>query len=339
MHHASEFRHNILITHNMPAKLIVFLMWPGRHGLIPLLVEELFAIARKIQPTVSYDVVCVHVDMQAIQRGQAEILESLDQSSRVFLLSDECPQSISPALSASLRTLASQHVTLGGLAGGVYPLAQLGLLDNHRAAVHWRWHDDFTERYSQTIATNHLFESDRLRLTACGGMAVVDLFLDVLAQDYDARLAADVSEDFVVERVRSGRERQRMPLRNRMGSVHPQLTQAVELMEANIEEPLTTDEIAIHIGCSRRQLERIFRQFLDRVPSQYYVEMRLDRARQMLLQSSRSIIQVGLSCGFSSGSHFSVSYRKHFGITPREDRSTRRAKSLGAYTPGPSERG
>ncbi len=218
-------------------------------------------------------------------------------------------------------------MSIGALSAGIYPLAQLGLLDGYRAAVHWRWHDDFTERYPKVIATNHLFEWDRDRLSACGGMAVLDLLLAVLSRDHGAELAGAVSEELVVERIREGSERQRIPLKNRLGSSHPKLTQAVLLMEANIEEPLTTDEIAQHVCVSRRQLERIFKQYLTRVPSQYYLELRLNRARQMLMQTSKSIIQIGLSCGFSSGPHFSSAYRNFFGVTPREDRNQRRGQA------------
>ncbi|MNN16119.1 HTH-type transcriptional regulator CdhR [compost metagenome] len=110
-------------------------------------------------------------------------------------------------------------------------------------------------------------------------------------------------------------------------------------MEANIEEPLTTDEIAQHVCVSRRQLERIFKQYLNRVPSQYYLELRLNRARQMLMQTSKSIIQIGLSCGFSSGPHFSSAYRNFFGVTPREDRNQRRGHGAAEAAPVVSERG
>ena len=131
----------------------------------------------------------------------------------------------------------------------------------------------------------------------------------------------------------------RIPLQNRLGSSHPKLTQAVLLMEANIEEPLTTDEIAQHVCVSRRQLERIFKQYLNRVPSQYYLELRLNKARQMLMQTSKSIIQIGLSCGFSSGPHFSSAYRNFFGATPREDRNQRRSSSPFELSSAPAERG
>jgi transcriptional regulator GlxA family with amidase domain len=213
---------------------------------------------------------------------------------------------------------------IGAISAGVYPLAYLGLLDGYRAAVHWRWHDDFSERFPRVVITSHLFDWDRDRLTASGGLTVLDMLLALLAHEQGAELAGAVSEELVVERIREGGERQRIPLQNRIGSSHPKLTQAVLLMEANIEEPLTTDEIARHVCVSRRQLERIFKQYLGRVPSQYYLELRLNKARQLLLQTSKSIIQIGLSCGFSSGPHFSSAYRNFFGATPREDRNLHR---------------
>lgn len=263
----------------------------------------------------------------------------LEQCSRLFLVADEAPAAVSPALGLALKQLARSGAAIGALSAGIYPLAQLGLLDGYRAAVHWRWHDDFTERFPKVIATNHLFEWDRDRMTACGGMAVLDLLLALLSRDHGAELAGAVSEELVVERIREGNERQRIPLKNRLGSSHPKLTQAVLLMEANIEEPLTTDEIAQHVCVSRRQLERIFKQYLNRVPSQYYLELRLNRARQMLMQTSKSIIQIGLSCGFSSGPHFSSAYRNFFGVTPREDRNQRRGGSAFETTFTPVERG
>ena len=262
-------------------------------------------------------------------------LEGLD---KLFLLADAPPAQVSAGLAAALKQQVRSGCVIGGLSAGVYPLAQLGLLDGYRAAVHWRWQDDFAERFPKVIATSHLFDWDRDRLTACGGLAVLDLLLAVLARDHGAELAGAVSEELVVERIREGGERQRIPLQNRLGSSHPKLTQAVLLMEANIEEPLTTDEIAQHVCVSRRQLERIFKQYLNRVPSQYYLELRLNKARQLLMQTSKSIIQIGLSCGFSSGPHFSSAYRNFFGATPREDRNQRRSASPFELTESVAER-
>ena len=79
-------------------------------------------------------------------------------------------------------------------------------------------------------------------------------------------------------------------------------------------------------GISRRQLERLFKQYLGSLPSRYYLELRLKRARQLLRDTNHSIVQVGLMCGFSSGSHFSTAFGALFGNTPREERQRKLAE-------------
>lgn len=323
----------------MTTQRIGFLIWPNTRPLTLALAEEALLVAQRVHPEVIYDLVFLQAEPGGQQGWQlpGEAWNGrLEGFQKLFVLADEPPQAVTAALSSGLKQLARSGCVIAGLSAGVYPLAQLGLLDGYRAAVHWRWQDDFAERFPKVIATSHLFDWDRDRLTACGGMAVVDLLLAVLARDHGAELAGAVSEELVVERIREGGERQRIPLQNRLGSSHPKLTQAVLLMEANIEEPLTTDEIAQHVCVSRRQLERIFKQYLNRVPSQYYLELRLNKARQMLMQTSKSIIQIGLSCGFSSGPHFSSAYRNFFGATPREDRNQRRNNSPFELSSAPS---
>lgn len=327
---------------------IGFLIWPGTQAITLALAEEALRVAQRVHPEVHYQLRFLQVEVQvraadatvgALGAAGAAPVDAgwclpgelwagqLEGLHKLFLLADEPPSSLPPALSSAIKHLVRGGCAIGGLSAGVYPLAQMGLLDGYRASVHWRWQDDFSERFPKVIATSHLFDWDRDRLSACGGLAVLDLLLAMLARDHGAELAGAVSEELVVERIREGSERQRIPLQNRLGSSHPKLTQAVQLMEANIEEPLTTDEIAQHVCVSRRQLERIFKQYLNRVPSQYYLELRLNKARQLLMQTSKSIIQIGLSCGFSSGPHFSSAYRNFFGATPREDRNLRRSSS------------
>ena len=97
----------------------------------------------------------------------------------------------------------------------------------------------------------------------------------------------------------------------------------MELMEQNTEEPLAAHEIAELVNLSRRQLERLFKRYVGNMPAKYYLELRLKKARQLLLTSSKSIIQIGLSCGFSSGPHFSSAYKTFFEITPREERNNK----------------
>nr|WP_298141082.1 transcriptional regulator ArgR [uncultured Pseudomonas sp.] len=327
----------------MNAHRIGFLLWPNTKPLTLALAEEALLVAQRVHPEVVYELSFLQAEVPDPAAGGwclpgESWVGKLEGCQKLFLIADEPPAAMPATLSGALKQLVRSGCAIGAVSAGVYPLAQLGLLDGYRASVHWRWQDDFSERFPKVIATSHLFDWDRDRMSACGGMAVLDLLLALLSRDHGAELAGAVSEELVVERIREGGERQRIPLQNRLGSSHPKLTQAVLLMEANIEEPLTTDEIARHVCVSRRQLERIFKQYLNRVPSQYYLELRLNKARQLLMQTSKSIIQIGLSCGFSSGPHFSSAYRNFFGATPREDRNQRRSNSPFELTSTPVER-
>ena len=131
------------------------------------------------------------------------------------------------------------------------------------------------------------------------------------------------------ERIRDKNDRQRVPLKQRIGASQPKLAEAVSLMEANIEEPMTLDELSYHVGLSRRQLERLFQRYLHCVPTRYYLELRLERARQLLLQSSMPIVDIALACGFISAPHFSKCYRDTFSLPPRDERRRAGAGLLG----------
>jgi AraC family transcriptional regulator, L-arginine-responsive activator len=213
-----------------------------------------------------------------------------------------------------------QSKVWGAVGTAVLWLARAGVMDGLRTALPWALYPDTDDIAERAILTPQLFELDGNRLTCCGGAASIDFALTVIEALHGAPLQAQIKETLCVDRIRGAAERQRLALQARFGALQPKLSEAVMLMEANIEEPLATDDIANLVGISRRQLERQFKQYLGSVPSRYYLELRLQRARQMLLDSHHSIVQVGLMCGFSSGSHFSTAYGALFGITPREER-------------------
>lgn len=208
----------------------------------------------------------------------------------------------------------------GAVGAAVLWLARSGAMDGARTALPWALYADAGEVAERAILTPNLFELDGHRLSCCGGAASIDFALCLIGTLFDARLQAQIQEALCVDRIRAASERQRQALQARFGVLQPKLSEAVTLMESNIEEPLATDDIAGLVGISRRQLERLFKQYLGAVPSRYYLELRLQRSRQLLLESHHSIVQIGLMCGFSSGSHFSTAYGALFGITPREER-------------------
>ncbi|MEO8383741.1 MAG: GlxA family transcriptional regulator [Betaproteobacteria bacterium] len=236
-------------------------------------------------------------------------------------------QSFSSASTGQRTPLNPPPKLIGGIGTGTYLLARAGLLRGCRATIHWPYTSLLAEDFPDTVVSSNLFEIDRHRLTCAGGNASVDMMLNWLGSRHGEDLVTELLDHFGLERLRNPTDHQRVPLSARIGGGQPKLTEAVSLMEANYEEPLPTEEIARLVGVSRRQLERLFKQYLNSLPSRYYLELRLNRARHLLQQTSQSILQIGLSCGFSSGPHFSSAYRNHFSITPREQRSQRAARA------------
>ncbi|KYC25379.1 GlxA family transcriptional regulator [Pseudomonas sp. ABFPK] len=220
-----------------------------------------------------------------------------------------------------LRKLAHDQVALGGICTGSHLLARANLLTGYRCTIHWEDIEALKERFPGIIISSQLFELDRDRYTSSGGVASMDMFLQLIAREPGGReIAEHAAELLLCDRVRSSQERQRVPLRQRLGTSQPKLSQVVSIMEANLEDPVTLEELAQLNNISVRQLERLFHKHLQSTPSQYYLELRLSRARQLLLHSESQVRDIALACGFVSPAHFSKCYSRFFGVSPMGER-------------------
>ncbi len=219
-----------------------------------------------------------------------------------------------------LRKLDRKGADIGAICTGAYLLAKAGLLDGYECTIHWENIASFLEEFPDLQVTNELFEIDRHRFTCAGGTASLDMMLNVITLQHGHELAANVADQFMHERIRDQHDHQRMSLPARLGVRHPKLLSVIGVMEENLEEPLSRGKLATQAGLSTRQLERLFRKYLSRSPARYYLELRLNKARLLLLQTNMSVIDVALACGFVSASHFSKCYRDYFGRTPRKER-------------------
>lgn len=239
-------------------------------------------------------------------------------------------------LHPALHAQAASGAVLGGLGTGAVVLAQAGLLAGHRATLPYPLVAQLAASHPDVVWSSNVYELDRQRLSCADAMASLDLFIAWLGARHGSPskpLVPALVAHFGLERLRARDERQRAPLAARIGATNAKLAEAVALMEANLGEPLPTDDIARLVGVSRRQLERLFKQHLQELPSRYYAELRLTRAQRLLQHTSQSILQIALACGFASGSHFSNAYRARFERTPRDERSQRAA----AWRAGPEE--
>ncbi|WP_298431515.1 GlxA family transcriptional regulator [uncultured Jannaschia sp.] len=221
-----------------------------------------------------------------------------------------------------LRREARRGVTIGGLCTASWTMAVAGLLDGKRATIHWENQDSFAEEFPEIELTKSIFTADGKRITTAGGTASVDLMLHIIAQDHGEGLAALVADQLIYSSIRTDQDTQRLSIPTRIGVRHPRLSQVIREMEQNIEEPISPSILAADVGMSTRQLERLFRRYLSRSPKKYYMELRLGKARNLLMQTDMSIINVALACGFTSPSHFSKCYRAHYGTTPYRERGT-----------------
>lgn len=219
-----------------------------------------------------------------------------------------------------LKKMAQRHVSLGALCTGAYVLASAGLLDGYSCSAHWECLEAIQERFPRVQTNSHLFTVQRDRMTCTGGTVPMHMMLSFLARRHGQKLSNAVSHMFICDRVREEHEKQPVSMLPRLASSQPKLAEAAQLMEANIEEPIELQELANLARISRRQLERLFLKHLGCTPSQYYLRVRLNRARRLLKQTSCSIVDIASMCGFGSATHFSRCYRKVVGHAPKYER-------------------
>lgn len=225
---------------------------------------------------------------------------------------------------AWLREEHNRGVAVGGLCTGAHILAQAGLLSGRRCAIHWENLPGFAEAFPKADVYADLYEIDGTVLTCAGGTAALDMMLSLIRDDHDDNLVNRICEMALTDRVRNSQDRQRLPLRARLGVQNAKVLSIIELMEEHLSEPLSLIEIADEAGLSRRQIERLFRQEMGRSPARYYLEIRLDRARHLLIQSSMPVVEVAVACGFVSASHFSKCYRELYNRSPQQERADRK---------------
>ena len=255
-------------------------------------------------------------------------LDDVDRDAMIIVCAglDVKAATTQPALSW-LRRQSRRGVAIGAVCTGTYLLVRAGLLDNSRCTIHWENRESLREEFPEIDLTNRIFERDGNRWTCAGGAAPADMMLHAITEAHGRELTSLVVDQLVLTPIRSEDDEQRLSVPARVGVRHPKLTTVIQTMEQNIEEPISPSELARQVGMSTRQLERLFRRYLNKSPKRYYMGLRLQRARNLLLQTDMTVINVALACGFTSPSHFSKCYRNHYGRTPYRERGVASVES------------
>jgi len=231
----------------------------------------------------------------------------------LFVLAAGRPDMLGDAATfAYLRRAARAGATLGGISAGPYLLARAGLLDGHRATIHWDHAPAFREAFPETPLEAGLYVIDRKRITCAGGVAALDLALDLIAREHGSALAHRVSEWFVAGSERTGGAVQRAPV----AVASAPLARALAVIEADPAAARDRAGLASAAGVSVRQLERLFAAHLGRTPGEHDRMLRIARADTLLRQTTLSVIEIAVACGFINASHFARVFRRAMGQTP-----------------------
>ncbi len=219
-----------------------------------------------------------------------------------------------------LRQLARSGAMIGAIDTAPLLLARAGLLDGRTATAHWEVLEAFREQFPLVNVVARLYEIDRKCFTCAGGSAALDLSLKEIETTFGHQLALRVSEHCMHGRVRSALEPQREFPGARGGGTGTRLSRAIHIMEQGSPRRARIGSVAKAIGVSRRQLHRIFTDQLATSPNRFRLKLRLERARQMLINGEVSVTQAAIASGFKSRSYFSRCYHREFGRAPKDDK-------------------
>ncbi len=219
-----------------------------------------------------------------------------------------------PRLLNALRRAARFGAVIGAVETGSEVLAAAGLLNGHKAAVHWYNREGFAARFPAVAVADRPFTLARGRMTAAGGTAILDMMTAFIAMTADAALSGEVARHLIMDGVS-------VPRRAASAAPpDPVVSQAQEMIGAATDGTLRGAEIATALGLSERQLQRRFRTQTGSSLARTIAEARLSRAHQLVQQTDMPVTEIALACGFGSPEHFSRSYRRRFGRPPRTDR-------------------
>ena len=250
-------------------------------------------------------------------------IRALPKFDRLFVVSGiNMRKHSKPELLAAIRYAARHNPAVGALCSGAWLLAKTGIMDGMKAAIHWEYHDSFMEEFPDVNLVRNVFVADEKHMTASGGTATADLMLHLIGQDHGEDLLLAVADQMVYNAVREATAEQKISLQSSHAMRNPHIVKAVQLMRESIEYPLAGSEIAKEIGISPRQLERLFGKYFNTSPKKYFMDLRLERARRLLVQTDASIIDIAMACGFVTSGHFSRVYKAAYNVTPLAQRAT-----------------
>ncbi|MEV6977243.1 helix-turn-helix domain-containing protein [Kitasatospora sp. NPDC093806] len=236
---------------------------------------------------------------------------------------------IPPALVAELRRAAAAGARMVSLCTGAFALAAAGLLDGRRATAHWSHTADLAERHPLvTVDDSVLYVDDGDVLTSAGVAAGLDLCLHIVRRDLGAQVANQLARRLVVPAHRPGGQAQFVDLSVPVAD-DDSLAPVLEWATANLERPLTVEELARRARMSPRTFFRRLQAATGTTPLQWLLHQRLALAQSLLEATELPVEQVGERSGLGSAANLRRHFTARVGISPTDYRRAFAARAAG----------
>ena len=237
---------------------------------------------------------------------------------------------VTPKLLAGVRRAAQRGAALGGVEAGAWVLGLAGLLDGRRATTHWEDLEDFAARFPQVEVLPDRYVVDGPCFTSGGASPSFDMMLQLIRSRQGYGLALDTASVFIYDEVHASTDVQPLVSLGRLDWHEPRVAAAIRLMERHLDGPLPVAHIARRIGASARTLETLFARTVGTGPGAYYLGLRLNAARRLLLDARLPAAEVAVRSGFSSIATFSRAFKRRFGQSPSAFRRQAQGVDSGA---------
>ena len=229
---------------------------------------------------------------------------------------------ISVELVDAIKAAHARGTRLVAICSGVYVLAEAGLLDGRAAAIHWDLTADFAKRYPRVRADKTiLYVDDRDIATAGTSGTTIDLCLNQVRREHGAALAMRIGRQFSAPPHREGCQRQ-YPELPTTGPVPDSLAPLLDWITANLDRPLTVEDMAAQSGLSPRTLSRRFVDQLGISPGRWLLDRRIASTRALLEETDLPIETIAQRVGLSSAVNLRRRFHNSLNTTPARYRRT-----------------
>ncbi|MFV1566700.1 GlxA family transcriptional regulator [Phaeobacter sp. JH20_10] len=244
-------------------------------------------------------------------------LDDLPLHARAFVFAfDDIMGRHAPEILGWLRKAARRGNMMGAFGTGAVVLAKAGVLTGREFTLHWSARPIFSELFPHYRTQDTLFAKDGRFFTCAGGQSSGDMMISILSEDVDRAFGVRVADYLLGPAPRSAGTPQRQAAANRYGTRNPHFLAIMDAIAADEAGELTIDDLLKKHRISRRQLERLFKQFCNTTPARFLKDVRLDRARDLLDQTSMSVLEISTAVGFATVSNFSKLFSRKFGCSP-----------------------